>query len=77
MTAHEVSFIYNYQVPFLRVLELVLQIIIARKLIHAGNQVILSFKGVSRARGIDSITGQQIKVETKFIMQLVLPLFRQ
>ena len=73
---HFVRFVADDQVP-IRCAELVLQLLIARELVQAGNAEIYFVENISRYGGFQAVIGQNFKAQMEFLIELVLPLLGQ
>ena len=77
MPAHTVGLVDDDQVPLGGGFELVLQLLVACELVHAGDEVAALLEGVAAACSDDHVAGEQIEIEPELLPQLVLPLVGQ
>jgi hypothetical protein len=61
--AHAVGFIEHHQVPFGRLLQPALELIVPRELIHAGDQQRPLRKGIAQPSGVDQVAGEQLELQ--------------
>ncbi len=76
MRAHAVRLVHDHQVPF-GFLELLLQLLVAGQLVHAGDQQRAGLEDVEVHVGVDELISQQVEAQSEFEEEFVLPLLDQ
>ena len=71
---HSVRFVAHHQVPFLGLLQSVLQLLVPRQHVHPGDQQRPLLKRVAQPGGVDHLAGEQLELQLELLLELVLPL---